>query len=153
RAQVGEEVELLAQAEEPTLGALLLVQVVPLGAALRFSWCRLSHLGPPTEPNRMASLRSQRARVAAGNGSPVASMAAPPTRADSNSKEAPEARPTTSSTLRASGITSCPIPSPGRTAILWVGILDSLLDDLCLLHPPACPQGPGGATEQVQGEE
>ena len=30
---------------------------------------------------------------------------------------------------------------------------DSLLEDLGLLHPPACPQGPGGTTEQVQGEE
>src|SRR5205809_866206 len=82
---------------------------------------RASHLGPPTAPKRMASLCSHSRRVEAGSGSPVASMAAPPMRAASNSKEAPVARPTTSSTLRASGVTSCPMPSPPSSAILCVG--------------------------------
>src|SRR5215510_9540241 len=134
----------------------------------RFSWGRLSHLGPPTEPKRMASLRSQRARVAGGRGSPVASMAAPPIRAGSNSKATPVARPTTSSTLRASGVTSCPMPSPPRIAILCVAIRQAsgscrvsppcarsraLLGHLHLLGAQAHPHEARRATQQVQGEK
>src|SRR5262252_6834778 len=134
----------------------------------RFSWGRLSHLGPPTEPNRMASLRSQRARVAGGRGSPVPSIAAPPMRAGSNSKATPVARPTTSSTLRASGVTSCPMPSPPRIAILCVAIRQA--SGSCLLSPPcarsrallrhlhllraqAHPHEAPRAAQQVEGEE
>src|ERR1700694_1388699 len=91
------------------------------------SWGRWSHLGPPTAPKRMASLSSQSRSVEGGSGSPVASMAAPPMRACSNSKDTPVALPTTSSTRRASGVTSCPMPSPPRTAILCVATIGSPL--------------------------
>src|SRR6266540_303328 len=105
----------------------------------RRSWGALSHLGPPTAPNRIASLSSQSRSVDWGSGSPVASMAAPPTRADSNSKDAPVAFPTTWRIFWASGVTSCPMPSPASTAILWVVIRSRpqtlLLGDV--LHEPA----------------
>src|SRR5499427_8832043 len=116
----------------------------------------------------MASLRSQRARVAGGRGSPVPSIAAPPMRAGSNSKATPVARPTTSSTLRASGVTSCPMPSPPRIAILCVAIRQA--SGSCLLSPPcarsrallrhlhllraqAHPHEAPRAAQQVEGEE
>src|SRR5215468_1242556 len=116
----------------------------------------------------MASLRSQRARVAGGRGSPVPSIAAPPMRAGSNSKATPVARPTTSTTLRASGVTSCPMPSPPRIAILCVAIRQA--SGSCLLSPPcarsrallrhlhllraqAHPHEAPRAAQQVEGEE
>src|SRR5262245_21769073 len=71
----------------------------------------------------MASLASHSLRVDSGNGPPVASMAAPPTRPGSNSKVAPDALPTTWRTFRASGVTAWPIPSPPSTAILYVGMI------------------------------
>ena len=52
-----------------------------------------SHRGRPTEPNRIASLRSQTARVAAGSASPYRSMAPPPTAASVNSNVEAEAPP------------------------------------------------------------
>ena len=38
----------------------------------------VSHLGPPTEPRRTASLALQAVSVSSGKGTPVASIAAPP---------------------------------------------------------------------------
>ena len=84
----------------------------------RLSWGSVSQRGPPTAPNRMASLCSQSRSEDSGSGPPVASMAAPPARPGSNSKDAPVALPTTSRTRWASGVTSWPMPSPASTAIL-----------------------------------
>src|SRR6266511_2318147 len=75
----------------------------------------------------MASLSSQSLSVEGGSGSPAASMAAPPMRACSNSNETPVALPTTSRTRRPSGVTSCPMPSPPRSAILCVATIGSPL--------------------------
>src|SRR5687767_1260150 len=86
----------------------------------RTSCPTLSHFGPPTAPNRIACAFLQRASVAGGSGPPVASIAAPPTSAVSNSNETPAPLPTVCSTRIASGVTSPPMPSPGRTAILYV---------------------------------
>ena len=66
RAQVGEQVQLLAQLQQAGLGA-------------QFSYFTLSHLGPPTEPNTMASAFRAFASVSSASGMPCLSMAAPPT--------------------------------------------------------------------------
>src|SRR2546430_14863174 len=68
----------------------------------------------------MASGFRQSASVSGGSGLPVASIAAPPISASSNSNVTPARLPTARNTRTASGVTSCPIPSPGSTAILWV---------------------------------
>src|SRR5438132_3729712 len=70
----------------------------------------------------MASALRHSASVSDGSGVPAASMAAPPISASSNSNVAPARLPTARSTRTASGVTSCPIPSPGSTAILWVAM-------------------------------
>ena len=78
----------------------------------------LDHFGPPTAPKSTASARSAQAPAwPAGSASPVASMAAPPSSADSNSKAWPKRAATAASTRTASAVTSPPMPSPGRTAI------------------------------------
>src|SRR5215475_10362332 len=128
----------------------------------RTSCGRLSHLGPPTEPNRMASACWHSRRAASGSGPPVASMAAPPTWPISNSKLAPVALPTTSRTRRASGVTSWPMPSPGRNAILCTLTSRLLVVSVRVprrllrrqQHVPAArPQGTRGAAEEIRGEE
>jgi len=83
---------------------------------------RLSHLGPPTEPKRMASLFSQAEMVSAGSGVSllVASSAAPPTSWTLRSVVKPNFASTASRTRRASVMTSGPMPSPARTAMRWV---------------------------------
>src|SRR6202453_2586762 len=75
------------------------------------------HFGPPTAPRRMASELRHSARVAAGNASPAASMAAPPTSADSNRNAWPCRSATRDSARTASAVTSGPMPSPPSTAI------------------------------------
>ena len=70
----------------------------------------------------MASARRHTASEASGSGEPLASMAEPPQSACSNSKETFARRATVWSTRTASGVTSCPIPSPGSTAIVCVVI-------------------------------
>ena len=75
-AQVGKELEVFAQGQEG-------------GALGLFVGGRLSHLGPPTEPKRMASARSQAAMVASGRALPSMSMAIPPTRASVCSRRKP----------------------------------------------------------------
>src|SRR5262245_15267125 len=81
-----------------------------------------SHLGPPTAPNTMAWASLHSASVAGGSGAPVASMAHPPMSACSNSRSKPPGLAANSSTRTASGVTSCPMPSPGSTAIRHVVI-------------------------------
>src|SRR5207245_117355 len=81
-----------------------------------------SHLGPPTAPKRIAWAARQSSRVPGASGLPVASIAAPPTSPRSNSNAVPVPLPTASSTRMASGVTSAPMPSPGRTAIRYVAI-------------------------------
>src|SRR5512132_2691401 len=100
----------------------------------RFSWATFSHFGPPTAPNRIACEAWQRSSVRGGSGPPVASIAAPPTSASSNSNVAPARRATDFSTRTASGVTSWPMPSPGRTAILYVAMSWTLLGS-DFLHP------------------
>ena len=53
--------------------------------AARSGWSfggNFSHLGPPTEPKRMASLASQTFRVDSGRAEPWLSIPAPPTSAE-----------------------------------------------------------------------
>src|SRR5437879_5465658 len=70
----------------------------------------------------MASALRHSASVSGGSGVPAASMAAPPISASSNSSATPARLPTARNTRTASGVTSCPIPSPGSTAILYVAM-------------------------------
>src|SRR5438128_2693251 len=81
-----------------------------------------SHLGPPTAPKRIAWAARGRSRAPGASGLPVRSIAAPPTSPRSNSNAVPVPLPTASSTPMASGVTSAPMPSPGRTAIRYVAI-------------------------------
>ena len=73
-----------------------------------------SHLGPPTAPSSTASASRAMLRVTSGRGRPVASMAAPPTRASSMSMSRPKSSRSVARTLTASVTISGPIPSPGR---------------------------------------
>jgi hypothetical protein len=106
RAQVGEEVHLLAQAQQAALGLLVERQVVPLG--------------PPTEPNSTASASMASAMVSSVSGTPCLSSAAPPTRPSLRSK--PTAR-----RLANQSTTRRPGPSPrgrcrrraGRESSCW----------------------------------
>jgi hypothetical protein len=105
RAQVGEQAEILAQPQDAELR--------------RCSKGRLSHFGPPTEPNSTASAPSRLHRlVRAGRAGGV--DRAPPTRPSSMSKLTARRRSIQSMTRRVSRITSGPMPSPGRTgASCW----------------------------------
>ena len=75
-----------------------------------------SETGPPTEPNKMASLSAHAWRVDSGKCSPLASNAAPPTGACLKLNDWPKSPPACSSTLTATSMTSGPMPSPGSTA-------------------------------------
>ena len=75
------------------------------------------HFGPPTAPNKMAALSSQLEIVSGGNGSPVASMAAPPISCSLKLNVCPCREAMVSRILRPSSVTSGPIPSPGRSVI------------------------------------
>jgi hypothetical protein len=100
RAQVGEQVQILADAEQAALRA--------------FSRGRLSHCGPPTAPSKRHRLRGQllrRFRI----GLPVASTA-PAQQASSISN----LRSSAFRTRTASAVISGPMPSPGRTQIFMV---------------------------------
>jgi len=79
----------------------------------RCSRGRLSHLGPPTAASSTASASLASFSVASGKGLPVASTAAPPSRASSISK--PRSR--ACNTRTASAMISGPMPSPGNTQI------------------------------------
>ena len=76
-----------------------------------------SHLGPPTAPNRMASVLAHISWVSSGKGVPKSSMALPPTLPYEMSKSWPKRVSTACITLTASDITSGPMPSPGKTAM------------------------------------
>ena len=84
----------------------------------RIAISRPSHLGPPTAPKRIASQALALVMVASGRGPPVASMAAPPSKAESMVKSKPNFSLLASRTLTASAIISGPIPSPGKTNTL-----------------------------------
>src|SRR5579862_4648528 len=77
---------------------------------------RVSYVGPPTAPRRMASACCARRNVASGSGCPATSYPAPPIGAVSVSMARPSPR-SRCSTLSASAATSGPMPSPGRIAI------------------------------------
>ncbi len=78
-------------------------------------------IGKETVPEGLrvldAAARRQISSVAAGNASPVASMAAPPSRAASNSKEWLQRSAMRASARTASSVTSTPMPSPAMTAM------------------------------------
>ena len=76
------------------------------------------HFGPPIAPSSTASARRQPASVAAGSGSPVASMAAPPNGAGFERELVAEAARDRLEHAHAFGVTSGPMPSPARTAIV-----------------------------------
>src|SRR5205085_2093098 len=84
----------------------------------------------------MASLARQSSTVSGGSAVPVASMAAQPTRASMVSNWTPKRGSIRRRTFKPSAMTSAPIPSPGRTAILYGDI-----DDLCM----GADAGGGGA--------
>src|SRR5882672_110624 len=80
----------------------------------------LSHLGPPTAPNSTASAACASLIVSSVTGTPSASNAAPPTSARSMAKERPRFFASQWMTRSVSAITSGPMPSPGRSRILYV---------------------------------
>ena len=78
----------------------------------------LSHLGPPTAPSSTASLHWHKKTVSGGSGCPVASIAQPPRNSEPNTNSWPKRLPMASNTLTASAVTSGPMPSPGKSAIV-----------------------------------
>ena len=84
------------------------------GRSLAFG---LSHLGPPTAPSKTASAFLQAATVSSGRLVPRSSMARPPISCSSNSNVWPNFCATTVKILRASVVTSGPMPSPASTTI------------------------------------
>src|SRR6266446_592685 len=80
----------------------------------------LSHLGPPTAPNRTASAACAKRIVASLTATPSASSAAPPTSARSIENDRPRFFAIQWTTRSVSAITSGPMPSPGRKRILYV---------------------------------
>ena len=78
----------------------------------------VSHFGPPIAPKRTASHFFTPWIVASGNGTPVSSMAAPPSNISSYLRLNPCVTETASSTFIASSMISGPIPSPLMTPIL-----------------------------------
>ena len=99
----------LRNPQEPALRALLLRQVVPLGPAHR------------PEQDGVAPLAEREGRRRQRVARRVDGRAADQRRLELEARRRPP-RPTTSRTCGASGVTSCPMPSPGSTAILWVAI-------------------------------
>ena len=85
----------------------------------------LSHLGPPTAPRYTASAFWQASTVAAGRGSPVASMAAPPMRAGTKSNSWPNFLATASRTATPWATISGPMPSPGNRQIVFFILVSS----------------------------
>ena len=83
----------------------------------------LSHLGPPTEPKRIASLSLALSRVSGRNGSPYWSMAEPPTKSSLYAIVCSQRDATVSNTSFEALVTSGPTPSPGKTNILKVPIV------------------------------
>ncbi|KAH3684910.1 hypothetical protein WICPIJ_004107 [Wickerhamomyces pijperi] len=78
------------------------------------------HFGPPTAPNNTASAFLEASKASGVNGTPVASMAAPPIKwcwklnlMDGRAVEM------ASKTLMASAVTSVPTWSPGRTTMFF----------------------------------
>ena len=85
----------------------------------------LSHLGPPTAPRYTASAFRQASTVAAGRGSPVASMAAPPMRAGTKSNSWPNFLATASRTATPWATISGPMPSPGNRQMVFFILVSS----------------------------
>src|SRR6266446_3005743 len=95
----------------------------------------LSHLGPPTAPNRTASAACARFIVASVTATPSASSAAPPTNARSIEKDRPRFFAIQWMTRSVSAITSGPMPSPGKNKILYVMLLSFAEGEYSQLHP------------------
>ena len=76
-----------------------------------------SRSGKPTEPNKMESERRHSSSVASGKALPAASMPAQPTGASVTSNFRENWSPTARRTLKASRMTSGPMPSPASAAI------------------------------------
>jgi len=98
--EVGEQAQLFAQPQES-----LLRRTAARGSL---------HFGPPTAPSSTASPARQAASDSSGSGSPVSSMAIPPTSASVKVNVWPKRAATASSTLRPSATTSGPMPSAGK---------------------------------------
>ena len=77
----------------------------------------VSHLGPPTAPSKIASAVLAAANVCSGKGTPVASMAQPPSSSFDHVKSKLNRWLTFAKTLVASAIISGPIPSPAKITI------------------------------------
>src|SRR5262249_27232499 len=98
------------------------------------------HLGaPPPAPNGGACAPGKSFSVDGGGGCPPASMAPPPMSPCSNSKLTPDCLAMARITFAASAVTSCPMPSPGSTAILNTLIAGSALSGIDLVGT-ACHQ-------------
>src|ERR1700730_4993078 len=87
-------------------------------ASGRLSGGRALNLLSPTAPRRTASHSRAASSVAVGSGEPVSGMAMPPMRPSTKVKSWPPSSATARRMLVASRVTSGPMPSPARTAIL-----------------------------------
>lgn len=104
RSQVGEGVELLSEREQPCLGLLRVLQVLPFGS--------------PDRPMSTASDSRAFLSTSSVTGTPWASIELPPNRSFSNSKSISCFFPRISSIARLTSVTSTPIPSPGSISTL-----------------------------------
>ena len=102
-AQIGEQAQAGTQAQQAGFGPLGAGQVVEAGAADAGQQHRIG--------------RRQASRVAAGRGSPAASIAAPPIGCSSKCSSKPWRALTASSSWRATAVISGPMPSPGSRVI------------------------------------
>ena len=117
----------------------------------------LSHLGPPTAPRYTASAFWQASTVAAGRGSPVASMAAPPMRAGTKSNSWPNFLATASRTATPWATISGPMPSPGNRQMVFFILISScsaaalrLCAKIVLAHQKAAKGTPSAASALVR---
>ena len=78
-----------------------------------------SHLGPPTAPNSTASAAWHASIVSCGNGSPKASIAAPPAFFSIQLAVTPALAKAASTTARAEFVISSPMPSPAIRTICF----------------------------------
>jgi hypothetical protein len=114
-------------------------------------------LYPPIQANRTESEARHCCNVSSGKGSFFASIAAPPIRASFKSISKPQRLHKLERTSAVAEVISGPIPSPGRTVILYVSFRDTAIsngedreDDIWLpqlinginadpkLHDPIC---------------
>src|SRR5271170_7600839 len=99
---------------------------------------RDSHFGPPMAPSKTASDARHPASVSGGSGTPKLSIALPPNANSRNSKWWPNAEAQSSSSCTAALVTSGPMPSPGKRAIVF---RNAAMEKLLCVLAHVCSRG------------